>query len=102
MDRGVEEAFASALGVLAIAGVLFDVGDYSRIENGPTGGNVRRDAIEGYEQLCMSPSCDAAPTMEDRNPYKMTVLNFDRLKPAGDRPKGKARHVSPTLGATSL
>ena len=23
---------------------------------GPTGGNVRRDAIEGYEQFCTSPS----------------------------------------------
>src|SRR5437016_13996227 len=33
MDGFVEEAFASALGVLAIPGILFDVGDQARIEN---------------------------------------------------------------------
>ena len=34
MDGGVEEAFVAALGTLAVAGVLFDVGDQARIENG--------------------------------------------------------------------
>jgi len=33
MDRFVEEAFASALGRLAVARILFDVGDEARIEN---------------------------------------------------------------------
>jgi hypothetical protein len=33
MDRFVEEAFASALGHLAVAQILFDVGDEARIEN---------------------------------------------------------------------
>jgi len=33
MDRFVEEAFASALGRLAVTRILFDVGDQARIEN---------------------------------------------------------------------
>ena len=33
MDGFVEEAFASALGVLAVPGILCDVGDQARIEN---------------------------------------------------------------------
>src|SRR5262245_19724008 len=33
MDRFVEEAFASALGRLAVARILFDVGNEARIEN---------------------------------------------------------------------
>ena len=33
MDGGVEEACAAALGALAVAGVLWDVGDEARIEN---------------------------------------------------------------------
>jgi hypothetical protein len=33
MDGFVEEAFASALGRLAVARILFDVGDQARIEN---------------------------------------------------------------------
>jgi transposase-like protein len=33
MDGFIEEAFASALGGLAIAGILFDVGDHARIEH---------------------------------------------------------------------
>jgi hypothetical protein len=32
-DGSVEEAFAAAFGTLAVAGVLFDVGDQTRIEN---------------------------------------------------------------------
>ena len=33
MDGGVEEAFAAALGALAVTGVLFDVGDQAGIKN---------------------------------------------------------------------
>ena len=33
MDSGVEEAFAAALGALAVTGVLFDVRDQARIKN---------------------------------------------------------------------
>ena len=33
MDRGVEEPLASALGALAVPGILWDVGDQARIEN---------------------------------------------------------------------
>ena len=33
MDHFIEEAFASALGVLAIPRILFDVGDHPRIED---------------------------------------------------------------------
>ena len=33
MDGGVEQPLPSALGVLAVAWVLFDVGDHPRIEN---------------------------------------------------------------------
>ena len=33
MDGGVEEAFAAALGALAVTGVLFDVRDQARIKN---------------------------------------------------------------------
>src|SRR5215510_4002171 len=33
MDGFIEEAFASAFGGLAIAGILFDVGNYARIEH---------------------------------------------------------------------
>src|SRR5215217_2847254 len=33
MDGGVEEPLAPTLGALAVAGVLFDVGDHPRIEN---------------------------------------------------------------------
>jgi hypothetical protein len=33
MDGFVEEAFASALGMLAVPAVLWDVGDQARIEN---------------------------------------------------------------------
>jgi len=33
MDGFVEEACASALGVLAVPGILFDVGDHARIED---------------------------------------------------------------------
>jgi len=33
MNRGIEEPLAPALGVLAIAGILGDVGDQARIEN---------------------------------------------------------------------
>jgi hypothetical protein len=36
MDGGVEPPLASALGVLAVAGVLFNVGDHPRIENALT------------------------------------------------------------------
>ena len=32
MDGGVEEAFAPPLGVLAVAGILLDVGDQAGIE----------------------------------------------------------------------
>ena len=33
MDSFVEETFASALGRLAVAGILWDVGDHAGIEN---------------------------------------------------------------------
>ena len=33
MDSGVEEAFAAALGALAVTGILFDVRDQARIKN---------------------------------------------------------------------
>ena len=33
MDGGVEEAFAAALGALAVTGVLFDVGDQTGMKN---------------------------------------------------------------------
>jgi hypothetical protein len=33
MDGGIEEPLASALGALAVAGILFDVGNHARIEN---------------------------------------------------------------------
>jgi len=33
MDASIEEPLASALGVLAVAGILWDVGDQARIEN---------------------------------------------------------------------
>ena len=33
MDGFIEEAFASALGVLAVPGILFDIGDQAAIEN---------------------------------------------------------------------
>ena len=33
MEGGVEEAFAAALGTLAVTGVLFDVRDQARIKN---------------------------------------------------------------------
>jgi hypothetical protein len=33
MDGGIEEPLASSLGALAVAGILFDVGDHARIEN---------------------------------------------------------------------
>ena len=33
MDRGVEEPLAPALGALAVAGILGDIGDQARIEN---------------------------------------------------------------------
>jgi len=33
MNRFVEEAFASTLGSLSVARILFDVGDQARIEN---------------------------------------------------------------------
>jgi hypothetical protein len=33
MHGGVEQAFASALGVLPVAGILFDVGNHAGIEN---------------------------------------------------------------------
>ena len=33
MDGGVEQPLPSALGALAVAGVLFDVGDHPRIKN---------------------------------------------------------------------
>src|SRR5499426_3287280 len=36
MDGGVEQPLAPALGVLAVAGVLFDVGDHPRIKNALT------------------------------------------------------------------
>ena len=34
----------------------------------PPGGNVRRDAIDGHEQLCTSPSCDPAPSFAALDP----------------------------------
>ena len=33
MDRGVEEPLAPTLGALAVAGILFDVGDHVGVEN---------------------------------------------------------------------
>ena len=33
MDHGIEKAFASALGVLAITRIFFDVGDHAGVEN---------------------------------------------------------------------
>ena len=33
MDGSIEEPLAAALGVLAVAGILWDVGDQARIEN---------------------------------------------------------------------
>ena len=33
MDSGVEEAFAAALGALAVTGVLLDIGDEADIKN---------------------------------------------------------------------
>jgi hypothetical protein len=42
MDGGVEEAFAAALGALAIARILFDVGDQAGVENAlPIGDGVK-------------------------------------------------------------
>ena len=35
MNGGVEQAFASALRGLAVAGILFDVGNHAGIENAP-------------------------------------------------------------------
>jgi hypothetical protein len=47
MDRFVEEAFAAALGALAVTGVLFDVGDQAGIKNTlPIVGGIKT-AIEG-------------------------------------------------------
>src|SRR6266850_4236345 len=33
MDGGIEEPLASSLGALAVAGILFDIGDHARIED---------------------------------------------------------------------
>jgi hypothetical protein len=33
MDGGIEELFTSALGMLAITRILFDVGDHAGVEN---------------------------------------------------------------------
>jgi hypothetical protein len=33
MDGGIEEPFTPSLGALAVAGMLFDIGDHARIEN---------------------------------------------------------------------
>jgi hypothetical protein len=33
MDGGIEEPFTPSLGALAVAGILFDIGDHARIEN---------------------------------------------------------------------
>jgi hypothetical protein len=46
MEGGVKEAFAAALGALAITGVLFDVGDQAGIKNTlPIAGGIKT-AIE--------------------------------------------------------
>src|SRR5215468_3302831 len=46
MDGGVEEPLAPALGALAVAWVLFDVGDHSRIENALTIRSRIKTAVE--------------------------------------------------------
>src|SRR5215471_13745078 len=46
MDGFVEEAFASALGVLAITRILFDVGDHTRIKNALAIGSGVKAAVE--------------------------------------------------------
>src|ERR1700757_3271917 len=64
-------AYVKTYSLQVVQGRLFGMGQSKANQwihvllPGPTGGNVRRDAIEGYEQFCTSPSCDAAPTMED-------------------------------------
>src|SRR5215510_7055825 len=46
MDGSVEEAFASALGVLTVPGILFNVGDHPRIENARAIGSGVKAAVE--------------------------------------------------------
>src|SRR5215510_4138130 len=46
MDGFVEEAFASALGVLAITRILFDVGDHTRIKNALSIGSGVKATVE--------------------------------------------------------
>jgi hypothetical protein len=42
MDGGIEEAFAAALGALAVTGVLFDVGNQAGIKNTlPIAGGIK-------------------------------------------------------------
>jgi hypothetical protein len=46
MDRGIEEALAPALGALAVAGILLDIGDEAGIENALAIGSGIKAAIE--------------------------------------------------------
>src|SRR5215510_9274509 len=46
MDGFVEEAFASALGVLTVPGILFDVGDHTRIKYTLAIGSGVKAAVE--------------------------------------------------------
>ena len=53
MDRGVEEPLAAALGALAVAGVLFDVGDHACIKNTLTirSGRTFRTPLEPLDSI---------------------------------------------------
>jgi hypothetical protein len=46
MDGFVEEVFASALGVLTVPGILFDVGDHTRIKYTLAIGSGVKAAVE--------------------------------------------------------
>jgi hypothetical protein len=75
MDGFVEEAFASALGVLVVPGILFDVGDHARIENAL----AIRSGVKAAIEIDISPSEAALSTwsslcQEFSNRDVLTVL----------------------------
>src|SRR5262249_28085549 len=94
MDDGVEQPLAPALGVLAVAGVLCDVGDHPRIENALT----IRSGVKAAVEIDISPSEVQADLFRHLLQGVQTLGQQDHVRLIDGGQKGGGQHVAIVAG----
>jgi hypothetical protein len=94
MDGGVEQPLAPALGVLAVAGVLFDIGDHPRIEHALT----IRFGVKAAVEIDISASEIQADLFGDLLQGVQTLGQQDHVRLLDGGHREGSQHVAMVVG----